>query len=51
MTKKVLLGKSCYIAAKLTALNESLRSPAEDMTKSVVEELQKVIKDNDRRVT
>ena len=32
------------IAAKLTALSESLRSPAEDMTKSVVEELQKSLK-------
>lgn len=32
------------IAAKLTALSESLRSPAEDMTKSVVEELQKSLR-------
>jgi ribosome recycling factor/biopolymer transport protein ExbB/TolQ len=32
------------IASKLTALSESLRSPAEDMTKSVVEELQKSLR-------
>ena len=32
------------IAAKLTALSESLRSPAEDMTKNVVEELQKSLR-------
>lgn len=32
------------IASKLTELSESLRSPAEDMTKSVVEELQKSLR-------
>ncbi len=32
------------IASKLTELSESLRSPAEDMTRSVVEELQKSLR-------